>query len=73
MVCGFFSCGTRALDDVGSGSVAVMHGFSCPVSSGIVVPPPGVKPTSPALQDRFLTTDYQGSPEELTLNVLSEG
>ena len=58
---------------MGSGSVAVMHGFSCPVASGIVVPPPGVKPTSPALQDRFLTTDYQGSPEELTLNVLSEG
>ena len=48
VVCGFFSCGMRALDCVGSGSVAVMHGFSCPMACGILVPPPGVKPTSPA-------------------------
>ena len=36
-----------------------MHGLSCP-TCGILVPRPGVKPISPALQNGFLTTDPAG-------------
>ena len=45
MVHRFSSCGT--------GSVAVARGFSHPEACGILVPPPGIKPVSPALQGRF--------------------
>ena len=37
-------------------------GFRCPVASGMLVPGPGIKPMSPALAGRFLTTGPQGSP-----------
>ena len=37
--------------------------LSCSTLGGILVPRPGIKPMSPALQSRFLTTGpYQGSP-----------
>ena len=37
------------------------HELSCPEAYGILVPQPGIKPASPALQDRFLTT---GAPRK---------
>ena len=38
-------------------SLALAYGFSCPVACGIFVPGPGIKPTSPALEGGFLTTE----------------
>jgi len=35
-------------------------GLSCPAACGILVPYPGVKPASPALEVRFLTTGPPG-------------
>ena len=40
-------------------SVAVEHRLSCFMACGILAPPPGIEPMSPALQGGFLTT---GSP-----------
>ena len=37
-------------------SLVVVHRFSCSETCVILVPWPRIKPTSPALQDRFLTT-----------------
>ena len=39
-----------------AGSVAVVHGLSCSVPRGILVPRAGIKPTSPAWEGGFLTT-----------------
>ena len=49
---GFSCCGTRALDRMGS--VAVVLGLSFPMACGILVPQPGIKPTTPALEGGFL-------------------
>ena len=47
-----------------AGSVAVVHGLSCPMAYGILVPQPGREPGPPALEGRFLTTGPPGkSPE----------
>ena len=48
VVCGFSlsSCSTQAPGLVGS--VVVAHGLSCPAAYGILVPWPGIEPTSPA-------------------------
>ena len=35
--------------------LVVAHRLSCPVACGILVPQPGIKPMSPALQGRVLT------------------
>ena len=45
-------------------SVVVVYGLSCSTALGILVPRPGIKPTSSALQSGFLTT---GPPEKLLL------
>ena len=37
-------------------SLVEAHGHSCPTACGIVVPWPGVKPPSPELEGKFLTT-----------------
>ena len=50
-----FSCGMWALGHMGS--VVAAHGLSCPMACGILVPQPGIKPMSPALEGRFLTTE----------------
>ena len=34
--------------------------LSCPLTSGLLVPGPGIKPASPALEGRFLTTGPPG-------------
>ena len=40
--------------------VVVVRGCSCPVTCGILVHPPGIKPASSALQSGFLTTGPPG-------------
>ena len=37
-------------------SVVVEHGLSCSTMCGILVPQPGIKPSSSALEGGFLTT-----------------
>ena len=46
------------------GSVVVAHGLSCLEACGILVPRPGIKPTSPALEGRFLTTGPPGKSQD---------
>ena len=54
---------------VGSGVVA--HRLSCPDACGILVHPwPGIKPMSPALADRFLTTGPAGKSSHRSINIL---
>ena len=43
-----------------AGSVVAVPGLCCPVASGILIPQPGIKPVSPALEGRFLTTGPPG-------------
>ena len=62
------SCGAWAPECVGS--VAVAHRFSCPMACGILVPRPGIEPTSPALEGGFLTTGPPGKPPGILLNTL---
>ena len=58
--------------------LVVAHRLSCPVACGILVPQPGIKPMSPALQGRFLTTGPPGKSPLLSpldihcLSTLSE-
>ena len=44
-----------------TGSVVMTPRLGCPTASGISVPQSGIKPTSPAMEGRFLTT---GPPEK---------
>ena len=41
-------------------SVAAVHELSCSELYGVIVPLPGIKPESPALQGKFLTTGLPG-------------
>ena len=41
-------------------SLVAAHRLSCPTVCGILVPWPGIEPTSPALEGRFLTTGPPG-------------
>ena len=50
--------GTRAPEC--AGSVVVTGGLSCSTACGILVPWPGIEPSSPALQSWFLTTGPPG-------------
>ena len=43
------------------GSVVMVHGLTCPAACGNL-PGPGIKPVSPALAGRFLTSGAPGSP-----------
>ena len=57
--CGLLSsCGTWAPEHVGS--VVVVCGLSCPAACGILVPRPGIEPTSSALEGGVLTTGPPG-------------
>ena len=58
-VWGFSRCGAGALGC--TGSVAWVHGLSCPVACGIFHDQ-GLEPLSFALQGRFLTTGPPGKP-----------
>ena len=66
MVCGLFIAMHRLLSNCNvqaperRGSVVVAPGLSFPAACEILVHQPGIKPTSPALEGRFLTTGPQG-------------
>ena len=53
-----FRCGTQAPERVGL--VAVVCRLGCSVACGVLVPRPGIKPTSLALEGGFLTTGPPG-------------
>ena len=55
---GLSTCGAQALERMGS--VVAACGLSCPVACGILVPRPGIKPVSLALEGGFLTTEPPG-------------
>ena len=58
---GSVACSTRALSLRRESSVVVVRGLSCPaVAREILVPQPGIEPTSPALGCRFFTTGPPG-------------
>ena len=48
--------GTQPLSLRHASSVVVARGLSCAAACGILVPQPGIKPTSPALEGGFFTT-----------------
>ena len=50
----FFGCTGSSLRCMGF-TLVVACGLSCPAASGILVPQPGIEPSSSALKDRFLT------------------
>ena len=54
--CGIFHCSVRDLSLQRVGSVVAALGLSCPVACGILVPQPGIKSASPALEGAFLTS-----------------
>ena len=56
---GFSCCGVWTLEC--AASVAAVCGFSCPMACTILVPRPGVEPTSSALGGGFLTTGPPGT------------
>ena len=53
-----------------AGSVVVARGLSCPTLCGILVPWPGIKPASPALEGGFFTTEQPGKSQNL-LKILN--
>ena len=46
-------------------SPAAMHRLSCPTAYGLLVPRPGMKPVSPAVEGKFLTTGPPGKSQEM--------
>ena len=48
----------------------VAHGPSGSVACGTLVPQPGVKPVSPALQGRFLTTGPPEKSQQIEIELL---
>jgi len=52
---GLWSTQAQELQHVGFSLVAA-HGLSFPVACGILVPPSGIEPMTPALESQFLTT-----------------
>ena len=64
---GLSSCGTWALECTDSVDLACR--LSCPVACGILVPQPGIKPMSPALEGGFLITGPPGESQEYFLHM----
>ena len=56
---GIFCCSARASLQLWRPGSRV-HGLSCPVARGILVPQPGLEPVSPSLEGGFLTTEPPG-------------
>ena len=63
------SCGAQALSLRHSSSVVVACELSCPAACGILVPRPGIEPTSPALEGRFFTTGPAGKSLDIFKNL----
>ena len=64
---GLSCCGAWALDSMDS--VVVVLGLSFPMACGILVPQPGIKPTTPALEGGFLS--HWTTSEVQTLRFLT--
>ena len=61
MARGIFCCGAWALPcGTQASSLDVARGLSCPAACGILLPWPGIEPTSPVLEGGFLTTGPSG-------------
>ena len=60
VVHGLSHCGVPAPEHVGL-VVTWTHRLSCFAVRGVLAPQPGLKPMSPALQGRFLTTGPMGN------------
>ena len=56
------SCGRWDLSFWCMDSLVKAHGLRCSEAGEILVPPPGIEPTSPVLQGRFLTPEPPGKP-----------
>ena len=69
MACRIFHCGTQALEL--AGSVVAAHRLSCPTACGILIPQPGIKPMSPALEGGFLTTGPPGKSPSGCFKIFS--
>ena len=63
------SCGTRHLSVKFTHSLLVAWGLSCSAACGILVPWPGIKPTSLALQGGVLTTGPPGKSSHMKFFV----
>ena len=50
-----------------AGSLVEARGLSCPKACGILVPQPGIEPTSPALEGRFFTTGLPGKSPKMVI------
>ena len=59
-LCCLFGCVESQLRHVGCFIADSVHRLSCSVACRILVPPPGIKSRSPALQGGFLTTEPSG-------------
>ena len=57
---GFVVCGMQAVSLRCMSSGVVACGLSCPAACRILVPGPGLKPVSPALEGGFFTTGPPG-------------
>ena len=53
-------------------SSVVVGGLSCPTACGVLVPGPGLEPTSPALEGRFPTTGLPGKFRKVMVLVSSK-
>ena len=62
-VCGL-SCGMWDLLLQRTNSLVVKCGLTCSVACGTLLPQPGIEPTSPALQGRFLISGPLGESQE---------
>ena len=63
----FSCCCSRTLSTWAS--VVMAHGLSCPDACGILVPRPGIEPTSPALAGGFITT---GPPASVLMTAFMQ-
>ena len=63
--CGLLSCDVQ-------GSVVAACGLSCHTACGILVPQPGIQPTSSALTGGFLSTEPLGESQTYFLNKLDD-
>ena len=64
LICSFLkNCGGTVSLLWRMGSLAVGQGLRCPTACGILVPQPGVGPTSLALEGEFLTTRPPGKSQ----------
>ena len=61
MMHGLSSCGTRVVECMDS--VVVVHGLSCFVACGVLIPLPVIEPMSPELQGGVFTTGPSGKSQ----------